>query len=76
MVVDLDGVALGLVEDVDHLFVAEKHLPRDEWTYGECMERRTIMSLTGLDNRPGFLSGCGEGQPGEGQPWWNTGYGE
>ena len=46
MAVDLYGVALGLLEDVDHLFVAEKHLPRDEWTHRTSLERRTIMALT------------------------------
>ena len=46
------------------------------WMHGATHHHGTDESVTGLDNRPGFLNDCGEGQPGEGQPWWNTGYGE
>jgi len=46
MAVDLGSVSLGLVEDVDHLFVAEKHLARNERSRRTVPGRRTIIALT------------------------------
>ena len=58
MAVDLDGVAPGLVEDVDHLFVAEKHLPMDaRWDQlGVTHHHGTDECITSQDKSPGFVS--------------------
>ena len=71
MPVDLDGVALGLVEDVDHLVVAEKHLPRPEWCTrvgGVTYHHGADEGVACLHKRSGLLSGRGEKEAGEGQP--------
>ena len=62
------SVTLGLVENVDHLFVSEKHLAGNERTRSQTVsERRTtgIMALTRVYKR----AGRGEAPGGEGLPW-------
>ena len=46
------------------------------WKLGATHHHSTDEGVTDLDNGPGFLSGRGEGQAGEGEPWEDTGHGE